>query len=298
MDRAPIERILCPVDFSDLSVQACEYADSLAQHYRAALFLQHVVELWRHPSACFVSTADQYEQYRRELLTAAKDQLRDFVKAHLHNGIRPECVIQEGAAPDSILSFAEQHAASLIVIATHGTHGLDRLMLGSITEKILRTAHCSVLALRQTSRKPSPSPAAQPGIELREILYCTDFSDAANNSVDYARSVAAEYHAHLTALHVIDGIAQSRGPENMARACACLNQLMRAHGGEDPGITAVVRTGSACKEISRLACEKDADLVIMTVRGHQALDDRILGSTTYRVLQLVNCPVLAVHPSA
>jgi nucleotide-binding universal stress UspA family protein len=56
-----------------------------------------------------------------------------------------------------------------------------------------------------------------------------------------------------------------------------------------------VRIGRAYKEIIQLACEKDADLVIMAVRGRNALDLAVFGSTTYRVIQLGTCPVLAVH---
>ena len=65
MDAVPpieIERILCPIDFSEISVGVYGYASSLAQHYRARLFVQHVVELWRHPSASFTPTADFYIQ--------------------------------------------------------------------------------------------------------------------------------------------------------------------------------------------------------------------------------------------
>ncbi len=296
MERVPIQSILCPVDFSEFSIRAYDYACSLAQHTGAALFVEYVVELWRYPSVCFAPTANQYDEFCRHLRIAAEAQLRNFVQQHPPNGVVPQCVIREGMATDCILSFAEKEGAGLIVMGTHGIRGFDRLMLGSATEKVLRTAHCSVLAVHRASRKLPHGEPTQRGIELREILFCTDFSEFANRAFDYALSVAADYNASLTVVHVVEGISRLRCAENAAKAHECLEQLVAAQRADMPGITTVVRSGRAYKEISQLAYERDADLVIMAVRGSNALDDRIFGSTTYRVVQLGNCPVLAVHP--
>jgi len=103
-----IERILCPVDFSEFSIGAYRYASSLAQQYGAGFFVQHVVELWRYPYASFVATADVYTQFCRRLLTEGEEELRNFLKSHEQNGIYPECVIRVGMAADCILSLADE----------------------------------------------------------------------------------------------------------------------------------------------------------------------------------------------
>jgi nucleotide-binding universal stress UspA family protein len=184
-----IERILCPVDFSEFSVGAYGYASSLAQRYRATLLVQHVVELWRHPSACFSATADLYVQYCRGLLTGGEVELQHFVKRHAQNGIHPECVIRKGMATDCLLSFADEQAVSLIVMGTHRRRGFDRLMLGSVTEKVLREGHCPVLAVRKPSRNFVASATLRDAIELRQILFCTDFSDYSNRRIQQVWSV-------------------------------------------------------------------------------------------------------------
>lgn len=292
-----IERILCPVDFSEFSIGAYRYASSLAQQYGARLFVQHVVELWRYPYASFVATADVYSQFCQRLLTEGEEELRNFLKSHEQNGIYPECVIRVGMAADCILSLADEQTTSLIVMGTHGRRGFDRLMLGSVTEKVLRNAHCPVLAVRTPSRNFIASATAQDAIKLRRILFCTDFSDYSNRALDYALSLVAEYNCELTLVHVLEDLPKpTRMKQTIAKANEDLDKLIPAQAKKSYRIATTVRVGRAYKEIIQLASEKDADLVIMAVRGRNALDLAVFGSTIYRVIQLGTCPVLAIHP--
>lgn len=291
MERAPIDRILCPVDFSKYSEQAYAYACSLAQRYGAKLYVQHVVEMWRHPSASFAAAADLYMQFCADLTDEGKAHLQRFVGAHSPMGFFPDCVIGEGMAMDSILGFAQQEDVDLIVMGTHGVRGFDRLILGSVTEKVLRRARCSVLAVHRSSWQPTLERTG-----LREVLFCTDFSPAANGALGTALSVAAEYEARLTLVHVLDGMARLHRAENTAKAQEELDRLLPESVRRERNIDTAVRAGRACREIGQLAAERHADLVIMGVRGSHALDDTMFGSTTYRVVQMGQCPVLAVHP--
>src|SRR5271154_2985621 len=109
-----IKRILCPIDFSEFSVRAYRHALSLAEHYEAKLVAQHIVEVWRHPSASFAATASLYTEYCQSLTGYAAEQLEKFAKDHAHNEVQPELVVQEGTAADSILSFAEAQKSDLI----------------------------------------------------------------------------------------------------------------------------------------------------------------------------------------
>lgn len=106
-----IKLILCPIDFSEFSVRAYHHALSLAEHYQAKLVAQHVVELWRHPSASFAASAGLYEEFEQVLRESGSKQLQEFVKNHTHDEIQPELVVQEGAAADSVLSFAQAQKA-------------------------------------------------------------------------------------------------------------------------------------------------------------------------------------------
>jgi len=84
--------------------------------------------------------------------------------------------------------------------------------------------------------------------------------------------------------------------QTIAKANGDLDKLIPAQARKSYRIATTARVGRAYKEIIQLASEKDADLVIMAVRGRNALDLAVFGSTIYRVIQLGNCPVLAIHP--
>src|SRR5260370_15193801 len=102
-----IKLILCPIDFSEFSVRAYHHALSLAEHYQAKLVVQHVVELWRHPSASFAASGGLYEEFRQVLRETGEDHLQQFVKNHAHDRIQPQLVVHEGSAPDSSQSRAQ-----------------------------------------------------------------------------------------------------------------------------------------------------------------------------------------------
>ena len=292
-----IRLILCPVDFSEFSQRAYQHALSLAEHYQAKLVVQHVVELWRHPSASFAASGGLYEEFRQVLRETGEDHLQQFVKNHAHDKIQPELVVHEGSAPDSILSFAQTQKADLIVMGTHGRRGFDHLMLGSVTDRVMRKATCPVLVVRNP---PHDSMAA--GKEghsvhhLSRILSCADFSTYSERALNYALSGTAEYDAELTMLHVLEeapGLA--RKEETLAEAAEQLDKLIPPDLRKTTKIKTAVRVGKPYREIIQFAIEAQTDLVTMGARGRGALDRAVFGSTTYRVMQLGSCPVLTVH---
>ncbi len=292
-----IKFILCPIDFSEFSVTAYHHALSLADHYQAQLVAQHIVELWRYPSASFAASAGLYAEFRQALQESGMKQLQEFVKNHTHNEIQPELIVHEGIAPDSILSFAHAHKTDVIVMGTHGRRGYDRLMLGSVTDRVMRTAPCPVLAV---SKPPHDSVAA--GKErghvhhLSRILFCADFSENSERALNYAISATAEYDAELTLLHVLEGVpSPAKTEEAIAAATERLDKLIPPEGRKNVKIKTAVRIGKPYWQIIQLALEAQIDLVTMGVRGRGALDLAVFGSTTYRVIQLGSCPVLAVH---
>jgi nucleotide-binding universal stress UspA family protein len=195
------------------------------------------------------------------------------------------------------VSFAQLQKADVIVMGTHGRRGFDRLMLGSVTDRVMRTAPCPVLA---ASKPPHGSVAA--GKErghfhhLSRILFCADFSENSERALRYAISATAEYDAELTLLHVLEGVpSPAKTEEARAAAAERLDRLVPPEGGKSLKIRTAVRIGKPYEQIIQLATEAQIDLVIMGVRGRGALDVAVFGSTTYRVMQLGSCPVLAVR---
>ena len=291
-----IKLILCPIDFSEFSIRAYRYALSVAQHYRAKVVALHIVELWRYPYADYVASQGDYQEFCRALHEGGEEKLREFVKNHTQDEAPPELVVHEGIAADLILSFAKAQKTDLIVMGTHGRRGFDRLVLGSVTDRVMRRTPCPVL----TICKPQDSIAA--GKErhhvhhLNRILFCTDFSENSGRALNYAVSATGEYDAELTLLHVLEEIpTAAKKAEAIARATEQLDRLIPSQERNKLKIKTAVRIGKPYQQIIQLAEEAQVDLVAMGVSGRGALDRAVFGSTTYRVIQLGPCPVLAVH---
>jgi nucleotide-binding universal stress UspA family protein len=290
-----IDRILCPVDFSGFSLTAYYYAQSLAWHYKATLILQHVIESLT-PFYPYHAFPNAYNEICQKLRADAEQQLQEFAKTNNCRGVKVICKVEEGSITDQILGLAKAEAVSLIVMGTHGLRGLDLRTLGSVTEKVLRKASCPVLAVR----KPVHASASQTGVpdlvQLHRILCCTDFSEPSEEAWEHAVSLAAEYGAELTLVHVLENISNSSDIENeTAKALERLEKQISTWTYKNVVTKPVVRIGMAYQQIIQLAMESETDLIIIGVRGRNALDLAVFGSTTYRVVQLGPCPVLVVH---
>jgi nucleotide-binding universal stress UspA family protein len=291
-----IKLILCPVDFSEFSVRAYRYALSVAQHYRAKLVALHTVELWRYPSLSFVPAGTAYDETCRALCQKSEEELQELVRSNtLCGGPPPQLVVEQGNAADTILSFAAGLRADGIVMGTHGRRGYDRLMLGSVAERVMRNAPCPVLVVNKPQDDLSAaSNEVSQEHRLRRILLCTDFSENSERALNYAISATTEYDAELTLLHVLEE-KPARTDQGIAAATQQLEKLIPAEVHKSLNTRFAVRVGKPYEQIIQFAKQEHPDIVAMGVRGRGALDLAVFGSTTYRVIQLGPCPVLAVH---
>jgi nucleotide-binding universal stress UspA family protein len=290
-----IEKILCPVDFSEYSVKAYAYARSLAQHYGATLLLQHVVQplTSTYPYYAF---PDAINEVFWSLESSAEQKLSEMISAHRQNGLEIQRFVHKGTVTDCILAFAESQGSDLIVMGTHGRHGFDHLTMGSVTEKVLRKARCPVLVVRKPAHDfINPADAEDP-VQLKKILFCTDFSEYSTRALTYALSLAMEYNADLTLLHVLEDVPPTDDlQETVAGVTRRLEDLAPPEAGDWCNVHAAVRIGKPYQQILQIVLENETDLVVIGVRGRNAVDLALFGSTTHRVIQLGTSPVLAVH---
>jgi nucleotide-binding universal stress UspA family protein len=152
-----IDRVLAPVDLSDQSELVLNHAVALAESYAAPLDLLHVVEEAAYPNVYGLdpltpALPNVQDRAREALETLASDiDLRtDPVNVH----------VLAGNAARDIVEFAEEQAADLIVMATHGRTGLERFLIGSVAEKVVRRAPCPVFTLKSFGKSLLPDEAA------------------------------------------------------------------------------------------------------------------------------------------
>jgi nucleotide-binding universal stress UspA family protein len=148
----PVKRILCPTDFSAPACTCVKTANELAQHFGAELLLVNVVPVLPTlpPDPNYVFKVPEYERY---LHIDAENHLRQVREDLTDKGVEVRTMVGHGSPADEIVSLADQEKADLIVISTHGSTGLQRLVFGSVAERVVRLANVPVLTVRQEKKE-------------------------------------------------------------------------------------------------------------------------------------------------
>lgn len=147
---AGVQRILAPVDFSDCSLDALEYAVQIAKQLKAAMTILHVLE----PVSYGLDLTLTHASEREHLRTRIEAELRTLTQAIATEGVTVHHTIQGGTPADSLLHFLEASQCDLVVMGTHGRRGLSHLVNGSVAEAVLRRAPCPVLTVKSPKFAP------------------------------------------------------------------------------------------------------------------------------------------------
>jgi len=141
------ERILVPIDFSDHSKKALVYAKEIAESYGANLQLLHVIEDTIHPAFSLSGKSSIFD-----LVPGIEEDCRRRIEKLIQEtGVskeNTEIIVKGGQAAHDIIKFAKENSSDLVVIATHGLTGIEHLLLGSVTEKVVRMAPCPVFTVK------------------------------------------------------------------------------------------------------------------------------------------------------
>lgn len=200
---------MCAIDFSDFTDTTLAYSIALSREFNAKLLLVHVV-IEVEPLLKSSEIALDVHALQKSHMDNAFKQLTALVKK---TDIPHEIIITKGDPADRIHDLALEHMADMIITATHGNSGIKRLLLGSVTEKLMKTIHCPLLVLN-TEKFNHPSsgtndgthggkPDATPGIKLKKIMVGCDFSKDSKLAFDYGLSLAQEFQAELYLTHVV-----------------------------------------------------------------------------------------------
>ena len=302
-----LRTILVPLDFSETSCRALEFALPLAKRFGAAVHVLYVYEGKPRP----MSSLD-----RVDLFSDPSDELfsDDEIAGRLHGEVQrrfgvdlelKDCHYRTGKASTEICDVARKCDADLIVIATHGHTSLKHLILGSTAEKIVCHAACPVLVVREASRGPIKTAAE--GIILEKILVPVDFSDCASQGARYASVFATKVGADLLLMHVVnppDDIAAEKNiigppwPQVVQTALIEAEDKLETMMNFLPliGISAETRVvaGEPIEKLEEETRRADVDMVITSTHGYTGLRHALLGSVAEELVRVANCPVLVV----
>jgi len=139
-----IHAILCPVDFSDASRKAVQYAKEFALSMGSSVSLLNVVE----PRPMAVDITLNYIPFEEDLQHAANEDMQRVLEEFQLAGLKAESSIEIGNPSDVILDKARELNVNLIILGSHGKTGLSRLLMGSVAEMVVRKAPCPVLIVK------------------------------------------------------------------------------------------------------------------------------------------------------
>ena len=288
-----IAHVLCPVDFSAISCRALNHATALAQWYDATLTVLNVFPVM---PVMDVPPLVLDDKLRNELTCA----LRQFTES-VPPGVRIELRVEQAdSIPEAIREHAATHRVDLLVMGSHGRSGFKRLLLGSVTERVIRHAPCPTMIVPAQAHDIVP----EGPVRYRTILCPVDFSEHSIRAVEYAVNLAEESDAELRLLHVLtlstelielessfEEVRQMIETDRVRR----LGALIPADAATYCTVHTALRQGAVHREILAAATEHPADLIVMGAQGRGAVDAAIFGSNTARVARAACCPVLVVQ---
>jgi nucleotide-binding universal stress UspA family protein len=153
-----IKRILVPVDFSEAGKPALHYASSLARLTGASVCLAHVMEHIYSGGRVYAGPQIDYVQLDAAAMRERITRELGAIQATIFSDIPTTFEIREGSAFHEIVGIATAVKADLVVMATHGYTGLQHIVMGSTTERVVRHAACPVLVVRSQSPAAAPPP--------------------------------------------------------------------------------------------------------------------------------------------
>lgn len=289
--------VICATDLSEASNKALPVAASMASRHGARLIIAHIIDL---PAVTpYGETMVDPQELRNRVEESAKAQVTDIM-SHCEQ-VDWELNIAIGYPAKEILQIVEETKADLVVAATHSRSGIERLLLGSVSRKLMHTLKVPLLivpgnmAIEQIQRK------------IESVLIACDFSPDSGNAVRWGIDFAQAFGAKLTMATVIENTQLSQilklDPQKehgMAEKFqADLHLKLQDTVPEEYRDTikpeTVVLAGQPHEELNKYAILNHIDLIVMGVHGRGIIENLLVGSTTDRLVRLGQFPVMAVR---
>lgn len=299
-------KILLATDGSEEAILAAHIAADVANKTDSELHIVHArPRITPHHPGYYVGpeVIEGAAEKERKLLDHEAQRLLDaqVEQVRMAGGSTAQTHLRTGKIDKEIIAAAEEVGAGLIVVGSRGQRGMRRALMGSVSDSVVRHAHCPVMVVR-----------GEPPVFPMRILLATDGSEEANlassTAADLAKSTNSELHVvcveHTPAVFyelpgtILDPALQSRMEEGIEEATKTkLNEQVRKireAGGEITGVHA--RVGDPDAEIVGLAGRLGAGLIVVGSRGLGPLRRALMGSVSDSVVRHAHCPVMVVRP--
>ena len=276
-----LETVLIPTDGSDGALAGARWAAELADRLGASL---HVLSVVDTGDSAVIDSVREPTQVANALESQAHEAIAT-IETYLEESttnLPVTTAVRRGSAHETIRSYATEQAVDVTVMGTTGRSGLNRLLLGSTTERVLRTTTRPLLAVPPTAGEPA----------FDRLLLPTDGSPGAERAVDWGVWLAGEMDAMVHALYSVDtGWLPTETPPSELldqfesegqTALESVRSRANAAGVRSAG---AVTSGPPANAILAAIDQQDVDLVVIGTQGRHGIAQRLLGSVTERVVR-------------
>ena len=296
------DKILVPLDCSDLAEIALPYAEELAGSMGSRITLIHVSE----------SADDEpdhmHRAYIEKMVEITKQSIKKYFEKLSVKSIKVDSVFFAGHIAEQIVDYAEEKKIGLIVMATHGRSGIRRWILGSVAAKVVSATEQPMLLIRANDTIPKRRKKQL----FKKALVPLDGSKESEAIIPYIGELASKLKTEVVLFHVVapvqffygipgEASTQLYGPDEIDKILEKRKDYLDTLGAglKEKGIKTSSRVvvGEPAKDIISKADEIHADVVAMSTHGHSGIDRWTLGSTADKVLHGGNTPIMLVRAS-
>ena len=299
--RIKLRQIMSATDISEFYNHTLSLGVGLAREFDGRLYACHVINL---PSVAtyYGSVHIDPEVERVRLESYVREQFQQLLG---DQPVQWEALISIGHTADEIARLAAEKDVDLVISATHGRSGLKRLILGSVTERLMRILPCPLMIIRGPAEASESRPDKM--LSFDRIMVGCDFSADSQAAVEYGLSLAQEFESELHLVHVIEppvyvdldhaavdiGLGDPRTFED--RLQKNLRDLIPSDAYDWCAPQFVLPNGQSYDELTRYAENLAVNLIVLGARGYSLVEKLFVGSTTDRVARRAPCPVLSVR---
>lgn len=273
-------KIMYATDFSPVAERAGEYVRALATRFGSTVEVAHAFHSVEDTSSLPIT------EMRKQHTQRLAESLHEFQAAGIETRASQS---SEYPLVGALLLLERQFGPDLMVMGTTSKSALDRFLLGSTAEHLIREALCPVLTVG-----PNAKPPKKGSLVFERIVLAADFSDASNKAAGLALALAADSGAHLSVVHVTpDGKANGETQERAFREE--LSRLVPEAADDWCALEYNVEHGNPAQAILNIANKANADLIVMGARHRSFSLLHLHRGVTQDVLAQASCPVLTVH---
>jgi nucleotide-binding universal stress UspA family protein len=280
-----LKNILLATDFSSGSETAMKYAQAIARRHASRVHTIHV------------NSSDSYNLLDPDAFAitfngpqANSKNIPDVLHGLL-TGLPSQTPLRQGGVWEVISDVVRRNEIDLLVLASHGRHGIPRLVLGSVAEEIFRNVSCPVLTVG-----PDVKPRNSREMKIKKVLLATHF-EAGSTAPLHAALLCNEFGAELTVLHVADENRVASNGKTSKELAQQLSSVVPPEACLWQKPACVLKYGLPSANILEVAQQMRADLIVLGARHPEParINSHLPWATAARVIAEAECPVLTVR---